>query len=298
VWLAVVLLCMFIHTSAMMPMSEAALAQWVSSESTFNTKRYGRIRLWGSIGFLVTVFVAGAWFDHQGMESFPAWAVGSLIALNISVWWLPKHQEVIRHDEVSPPVLGVLKLAKVRWFFAAVFCHVFAHIGIYVFLSLYLDALGYSKTMIGILWAISVATEIVWFFTQSRWLPLFSLSAWLVICACVMVLRMCLTAWWADALLALWIAQMLHAVTFATHHTVCISILTKHFPGRLRGRGQALYASIGYGIPGVLGALLGGLLSERFGLASIYAASVIMAVLACFCAWRTHYLSRRDSFLN
>jgi len=298
VWLAVVLLCMFIHTSAMMPMSEAALAQWVSSEGTFNTKRYGRIRLWGSIGFLVTVFVAGAWFDHQGMESFPAWAVGSLIALNISVWWLPKHQEVIRHDEVSPPVLGVLKLAKVRWFFAAVFCHVFAHIGIYVFLSLYLDALGYSKTMIGILWAISVATEIVWFFTQSRWLPLFSLSAWLVICACVMVLRMCLTAWWADALLALWIAQMLHAVTFATHHTVCISILTKHFPGRLRGRGQALYASIGYGIPGVLGALLGGLLSERFGLASIYAASVIMAVLACFCAWRTHYLSRRDSFLN
>ncbi len=298
VWLAVVLLCMFIHTSAMMPMSEAALAQWVSSEGTFNTKRYGRIRLWGSIGFLVTVFVAGAWFDHQGMDSFPAWAVGSLIALNISVWWLPKHQEVIRHDEVSPPVLGVLKLAKVRWFFAAVFCHVFAHIGIYVFLSLYLDALGYSKTMIGILWAISVATEIVWFFTQSRWLPLFSLSAWLVICACVMVLRMCLTAWWADALLALWIAQMLHAVTFATHHTVCISILTKHFPGRLRGRGQALYASIGYGIPGVLGALLGGLLSERFGLASIYAASVVMALLACVCAWRTHYLSRIDSFLN
>jgi PPP family 3-phenylpropionic acid transporter len=113
-----------------------------------------------------------------------------------------------------------------------------------------------------------------------------------------MVLRMCLTTWWADTLLALWIAQMLHAVTFATHHTVCISILTKHFPGRLRGRGQALYASIGYGIPGVLGALMGGLLSERFGLASIYAMSVIMALLACMCAWRTHHLSFKDSFLN
>jgi PPP family 3-phenylpropionic acid transporter len=289
---------MFIHTSAMMPMSEAALAQWVSSEGMFNAKRYGRIRLWGSIGFLVTVFVAGAWFDHQGMESFPAWAVGSLVALNVSVWWLPKHHEVAHHDKASPPVMGVLKLAKVRWFFATVFFHVFAHIGIYVFLSLYLDELGYSKTMIGILWAVSVATEIVWFFTQSRWLPLFSLSAWLVICAFVMVLRMGLTAWWADALLALWIAQMLHAVTFATHHTVCISILTKHFPGRLRGRGQALYASIGYGVPGVLGALLGGMLSERFGLASIYAASVFLALLAFSCAWRTHYLSRKDSVLN
>ena len=76
------------------------------------------------------------------------------------------------------------------------------------------------------------------------------------------------------------------------------SILTKHFPDRLRGRGQALYASIGYGIPGVLGALLGGVLSDSFGLASIYSASVFIALLACACAWRTHYLSRRDSFLN
>ena len=174
----------------------------------------------------------------------------------------------------------------------------FAHIGVYVFLSLYLDALGYSKTMIGILWAVSVATEIIWFFTQSKWLPLFNLSAWLIVCACVMVLRMCLTAWWADALIALWIAQMMHAVTFATHHTVCISILTKHFPGKLRGRGQALYASIGYGIPGVLGAMLGGLLSDSFGLTAIYVASVALALCACICAWRTHYLSRRDVFIE
>jgi PPP family 3-phenylpropionic acid transporter len=221
-----------------------------------------------------------------------------LVALNVSVWWLPKQRDVAHQAQTSPPVFGVLKQAKVRWFFASVFFHVFAHIGVYVFLSLYLDALGYSKTMIGILWAVSVGTEIVWFFTQSRWLPLFSLSAWLIVCAGVMVLRMSLTAWWAGTLVVLWIAQMMHAVTFATHHTVCISILTKHFPGRLRGRGQALYASIGYGIPGVLGALLGGLLSDSFGLVSIYQASVAMALVASACAWRTHYLSRRDSFLN
>lgn len=291
--LALVLLAMFVHTSAMMPMSEAALSQWVSSEGNFNAKRYGRIRLWGSIGFLVTVFLAGAWFDQQGMSSFPVWAVGSLVVLNASVWWLPKHSGAAHQDVVQVSVSAVLRQSKVQWFFAAVFFHVFAHIGIYVFLSLYLDALGYSKTMIGILWAVSVLTEIVWFFSQSRWLPLFSLSAWLGICSAVMVLRMGLTAWWADALWALWIAQMLHAVTFATHHTVCISILSKHFPGRLRGRGQALYASIGYGVPGVLGALLGGVLSEHFGLASIYSASLGMALIAAVCAWRTSVHSQR-----
>ena len=272
-WLALVLLLMFIHTSAMMPMSEAALA-------------------WGSLGFLVTVFVAGAWFEHQGMQSFPSWAVGSLLALNVSVWWLPNHREPAHHTAERVPVFTVLRQAKVQWFFATVFFHVLSHIGIYVFFSLYLDALGYSKTMIGVLWAVSVAAEIVWFFTQSRWLPKFSLSGWLLLCAAAMVLRMGLTTWAAGWLLALLLAQLLHALTFATHHTVCIALLSEYFPGRLRGRGQALYASIGYGVPGVLGALGGGALSDALGLRAVYAVSIVTAAVACGCAYQCRQANR------
>jgi PPP family 3-phenylpropionic acid transporter len=234
---------------------------------------------------LVTVFVAGAWFEAQGMASFPMWAVGSLLALNLSVWWLPNRKEAVHHDEVRPSVMPVLRQRKVQWFFAAVFFHVLSHIGIYVFFSLYLDELGYSKTMIGVLWAVSVAAEIVWFFTQSRWLPRFSLSTWMFICSAAMVLRMVITTSAADWLWALLFAQLLHALTFATQHTACIALLSHHFPGRLRGRGQALYASIGYGVPGVLGALGGGALSDAYGLSSVYAWSIATAVMACVCAW-------------
>jgi MFS transporter, PPP family, 3-phenylpropionic acid transporter len=286
VWIAGVLLLMFIHTSAMMPMSEAALAHLVSTDQGFDARRYGRVRLWGSLGFLVTVFVAGAWFEHQGMQSFPAWSVGSLVVLNLSVWWLPNRKESTHHEEARPPVMSVLRQRKVQWFFATVFFHVLSHIGIYVFFSLYLDELGYSKTMIGVLWAVSVAAEIVWFFTQSRWLPMFTLSMWLFICAAAMVLRMALTTWAAEWLGALLFAQLLHALTFATQHTACIALLSHHFPGRLRGRGQALYASIGYGVPGVLGALGGGALSDAFGLSFVYAISIGTAALACVCAWQ------------
>ena len=285
VWgLGLVLLLMFIHTSAMMPMSEAALAQWVSHDGAFDTRRYGRVRLWGSLGFLITVFVAGAWFEHHGMKSFPLWTVGSLVVLNLSVWWLPNHREAVHHTQERPPVWAVFKQRKVQLFFATVFFHVLSHIGIYVFFSLYLDALGYSKTMIGVLWAVSVAAEIVWFFTQSRWLPKLSLSTWLLVCAAAMLVRMVITTWLADVLLALLLAQLLHALTFATHHTVCIALLSHHFPGRLRGRGQALYASIGYGVPGVLGALGGGALSDALGFSAVYACSVVTSGLACGCA--------------
>ena len=53
VGLGIVLLLMFTHTSAMMPMSEAAMAHLVSQGGSFDAKRYGRVRLFGSVGFLI-----------------------------------------------------------------------------------------------------------------------------------------------------------------------------------------------------------------------------------------------------
>jgi PPP family 3-phenylpropionic acid transporter len=292
VGLGLVLLVMFTHTSSMMPMSEAAMAHLVSQGGAFDTKRYGRVRLWGSMGFLVTVFAAGAWFEAFGMQHFPGWTVLSLGAVLLSVWWLPDIKEASHHSDLHVPVGPVLRQKPVQWFFASTFFHVLSHIGIYVFFSLYLDSLGYSKTMIGVLWAVSVAVEIGWFFTQSRWLPRLPLTGWLVLCSATMLLRMGLTAAWADVLWVLLLAQTLHAVTFATHHTVCIALLSHHFPGRLRGRGQALYTVVAYGFPGVLGALLGGLISERWGLVSVFWVSVLtsgVATAAAYKVWRLQH---------
>lgn len=293
-WLAAVLFFMFLHTSAMMPMSEAAMAHLVSSGGSFDAKRYGRVRLWGSLGFLLTVFAAGAWFEHFGMGYFPLWTVLSLLALVFSVWRLPDLKESVPAHERKPPILPVLKKKSVQWFFVALFFHVLSHMGIYVFFSLYLDALGYSKTVIGLLWGVSVLAEIIWFFTQSRWLPLMSLNAWLVLCAAVTVLRMGLTASSAAVWPLLLLAQCLHAFTFAAHHAVCTALLSHHFPAKLRGCGQALYAVLGYGLTGVLGGLAGGVLSSRFGLASIFWATVLTSTVATVCAWQVWRLSHRS----
>ena len=292
VWLGVVLLVMFTHTSSMMPMSEAAMAHLVSQGGAFDAKRYGRVRLFGSLGFLVTVFVAGAWFEGFGMKHFPAWTVLSLFAVTVSVWLLPDLKEAVPAVHVKVQVAPVLRQRPVQWFFVAAFFHVLSHIGIYVFFSLFLDSLGYSKILIGILWAMSVVVEIGWFYTQSKWMPKLPLSAWLVVCSAVMLLRMGLTAQWAHLLWVLLLAQVLHALTFAAHHTVCIALLSHHFPGRLRGRGQALYTVVAYGFPGVIGGLLGGMLSDRFGLASVYWASMVtsaIATAAAYKVWRHHH---------
>ena len=65
------------------------------------------------------------------------------------------------------------------------------------------------------------------------------------------------------------LAQLTHAITFAGHHAACIALVSRHFPGRLRGRGQALYSALGYGLSGVLGGVGGGWLIERCGFGAL-----------------------------
>jgi PPP family 3-phenylpropionic acid transporter len=171
------------------------------------------------------------------------------------------------------------------------FFHVLTHVAIYSFYSLYLDSLGYSKAMIGSLWALSVAVEVLGFLTQGRWLHLLTLSKWIWVCACVLLLRMTLIAVGAESLWVLALAQVLHTATFAIHHSVCISWLSKHFPARLRGRGQALYSIVGYGATGVLGALGGGYISEHWGLSVVFWAAIPVACMAVVAAWRLQKIS-------
>lgn len=282
-WIGLVLLVLFTHTSSMMSLTEAAMAHLVAGD----WGRYGRIRLWGSAGFMFTVFAAGAWFEARGMKDFPAWAAVTLGGVLLCTWWLPDVREKPVHEHLArPPVAPVLRQPGVRWFFGALFFHVMAHFSIYGFLSLYLDALGYSKAMIGTLWAVSVLVEIAWFFGQGRWIGQFRMPRWLVICGVATVVRMALTAGLGESLVALFIAQALHALTFASHHTACIAMVSEHFPGRLRGRGQALFTVTGYGAGGVLGVLAGGLVVSRFGYEVMFTAAMVLGMLATWCAWR------------
>ena len=316
------LLFLFSHTSGMMSMNEAAMAHLVSEGGQFDAKRYGRIRLCGSVGFMVSVFLAGAWFQGQGMATFPVWAIASLALLTLAAWCLPtllEHETPSRtpadnsaQNSLEAPtraltegakrdasnsaastrsvtmvsVTSVLRQPQVRWFLAALFFHVLAHMGLYVFFSLYLDALGYSKTQIGILWAVAVVVEIAWFFTQGRWLPRFSLTGWLMLASVVAFFRMGFTALAGTSLWMMLLLQCLHGITFAAHHTACVALISHYFPGALRGRGQAIYTLVGYGLTGVVGGTLGGVLVSAFGLASVYWACSVSALVGWYGAWR------------
>ncbi|MDA7417432.1 MFS transporter [Xenophilus arseniciresistens] len=288
-WIFLVLLVMFIHTGSMMSLTEAALAQLVAGD----WGRYGRIRMCGSAGFLLTVFVAGAWFEHFGMGHFPAWATATLALVLLATLRLPVMREPRgTRTEARQPVMPVLRQPAVRWFFASLFFHVTAHFSVYGFISLYLDSLGYSKSSIGLLWAVSVVAEVLWFWLQGHVIGRLRMPQWLLLCGAATVLRLGMTAWMAHWMWAVIIAQLLHALSFAAHHTTCVALVSRHFTGQLRGRGQALFTVIGYGFGGVIGVLAGGAAAQRFGFVTMFGAATALALIGSLCAWRVTRLER------
>ena len=117
------------------------------------------------------------------------------------------------------------------------------------------------------------------------------MTQWLVVCGLAMVLRMALTGGAPDSLPILAVAQVLHALTFATHHTACIALVTQHFPGRLRARGQALFTITGYGLGGVIGVVAGGALASRTSFEWMFFSAAAVALLGTACAWHANKVS-------
>ena len=161
-----------------------------------------------------------------------------------------------------------------------------AHTSLYAFYSLYLSSLGYSNGEIGLLWGIGVVVEVIWFYSQGRWQHRLSMHGWLIVAALASALRFGLIAAFGAWVGVLVVAQCLHALSFAAQHSACIAVITRHFPGRLRGRGQALYTVLGYGASGVIGGVVGGAMSESLGLSSVFWTASGVALAAAWCCRR------------
>jgi PPP family 3-phenylpropionic acid transporter len=281
---ALVTLCMFLANSGVVPLYEALLSQHLHTPQGIDTARYGRVRMWGSVGFIVAVTAFGALLEWTGIAIFPAFVACMNLLLLGAALRLPATHTAAVHAEPAPPVLPLLRRPEVAWFFASIFFTVLAHTSLYAFFSLYLVSLGYGKWAVGALWAVSVIVEIVFFWYQGRWFPRLSAHRWLEVVAGLTTLRFVATAAggaWAPVLL---LAQLTHAITFAAHHAACISLVHQLFPGRLRGRGQALYTMLGYGFSGVLGGLGGGWVISHMGFQAVFWAAALCGVAAWFCA--------------
>ncbi len=277
-----------LFTSAQGPISEALMLSSMRGDLT----HYGRLRLWGSVGFIVSVTLSGYLLDWQGIELMP-WIALLMLLMVTSVTFSMKEEQVAHPAHQSTSVRQLLARKSVLSFFASTFLMIAAHSSLYVYYSLYLSDIGYSKTVIGLMWSLGVIAEIIFFFYQAPLFRRFGVRKLMLLSLVIAVLRFLMIGWGAESLWVLLLAQVLHAATFGVHHSASVATLQRWFTGPLQARGQALYISISYGLGGTLGGLLLSACWDTFGAQLVYLLAAIMSLLA-FVAAKLSYQWQDD----
>lgn len=282
--LAVLMLVLFFLTAAQMPIGETIALDLARGDAG----RYGRMRMWGSVGFIVTVLGAGPLLDRFGLAALP-WLMAGAMALLVGVTLRLPEQPLQRATRRGASLGQRLREPAVLAFLASAFLMVFAHAALYSFFSLFLERHGYSTTAIGGIWAIGVLAEIALFMLQRHLFDRLSAMRLLAFSFLVCGLRFAMIGASEGALWVLVLAQLMHAATFGLHHSASMAVLHRWFEPAQQGRAQAAFIVVAYGLGGSVGGLAAGWLWEHLS----PTAAFFGAAVAGMAGWAAVVLAAR-----
>jgi len=260
-------------TSASMPLTESLTMSHLRPA----VSRYGSIRLWGSVGFIITVTLVGYALDVLPVASL-LWMVLATYALSwLCALAIPDAPGGGGHAEPEP-VWNILRRPEVAALLGACFLMSLAHGPQYAFFSIYLVDHGYSKSAVGWMWTVGVVAEIGVFLLMPALMRRYSLSAILLVCFAAAAVRFFTIGWGVDSTSLLFAAQLLHGLSFGAYHATAVTAIHRWFQGANQVRGQAIYLSVSFGAGGVLGSALSGLGWDSIGPAWTFSCAAFAAL--------------------
>jgi PPP family 3-phenylpropionic acid transporter len=285
VWvLTTVLLIFSFFWSAVLPQFEVLTLNYLGSRQAHS---YGRVRLWGSVGFIAAVFICGAIFDWVPLSAFP-WIICTVLLM---LWWSSLMVPPQEDSPVTADGLGqesFLQIARKRhiWGYLIAVILMMASFGPYYgFFSILLKDTGYPLISVSLFWCVAVAAEVLIFVYIRQLYQFVGIRNLLLASIALAALRWVITGWVPENVALMTFAQALHAFSFAAFHACMIEFIRRLFPHHQHGKGQAMFNSLGYGAGSVIGALLAGLVWDDLG-ADTYFYAAGLTVLAFFFAYR------------
>lgn len=247
-WLIIGTVCLTaIFWSATLP---AAEAYGVAAGSRKGLD-YGRMRLWGSIAFIVSGIAMGEISDKWSLNLLPWWLL--LFSLLLIGAALLQRGPVLLRPSASLPQLGdIAALLKTRRFVLVAFGTGLiqaSHSVFYVFGTVHWQSLNYSDRTIGLLWAVGVIAEIALFAVSGRLTECFNVARLAILAGFLGIIRWGLMAM-DPPLGLLFLVQATHAFTFGAVHLAAMRYLGNEIAPNLMATGQSLYAAL-------IGALMG-----------------------------------------
>ncbi len=272
-WTYAILLASFsAFWNAVLPQTEVVTLSALKAEP----QRYAGVRLWGSVGFIITVNVLGVLLDLISITWLGPWLLACLALLFLNSLFLP--EEPVRKDHNDDRrFLDRVWQADVWPFFVIVMLLQLSFGPYYTFFSIHLESLGYERLTIGLLWSLGVLCEIILFTRMSDLLKRYSLRSLLLVSLVATALRWVGIGFLADSLWILLPLQALHALSFGVVHAASIDFVRRVFGAGSAGQGQAMYSAASFGLGGALGAWGAGWLFSDFGAGATFLAGAVAA---------------------
>ena len=270
------MMAMSIFTSSTLPLAESLTLSHLSASKENNT--YSRIRLWGSVGFIVAAFFLGYLIDLLSIKTL-VWALLlAQLTIFILTFYIPEKKEQVIYP-VKRSILKVIKNREVIAMLLGSGLMVSSHGLLYNFYSIFLTDNSYSSFTIGALWSIGVISEIFIFLLMPKILTKINLKKILLISLALAILRFFLIGNFVNNIYIIVIAQILHAATFGSFHVASIQIIEYFFNKDHHARGQSIYNSITYGVGGAIGGMGGGLMINAYGASHTFMLSALLPLL-------------------
>ncbi|UFH50207.1 MFS transporter [Pseudomonas sp. KNUC1026] len=258
---------------------------------------YGRIRVWGSVAFLLVALMGGALIASLDKQGILTALVGTIaLILVASVLLLPTGVPGAQPTNTEASLRPFLRSKGFMLFLLAASLIQGSHAVYFTFATLHWISEGLSASSIGALWAVSLAVELAFFFFGKPVVQRLGPINVLVLGGIAAAARWCLIGM-SSNIAVLAVAQSLHAATFGASHFAAMLLIMGSVDKRLCATAQGLYSSAIMGLSMGVFVLLAGPLYATYGHAAFYvmAAAAAAGATLLWCARRAVFKVSADS---
>ncbi len=247
------------------PLIDSATLQALSAPGQ-DPSGYGRVRLWGSVGFLAMAWLAGGRVD-AGHDPLLL-GVPLMGATLLFSFAFP-----LRASAGPAPILPALRVLFRQPFLLPLLLMVTLHgltLSVYdTFFSAHVQALGHPSTVTGAAVVVGVGLEIAVMRAGQPLLAWLGAPRALFLATIVGIPRWALTAW-VTSPVALVAVQALHGVTFGLFWIAAVHLMAARAPRAVAASAQSLHAAASYGVGALAGAFMAGGVREHLGTTAIF----------------------------
>ena len=235
---------------------------------------YGRLRLWGSLAFVVGALASAPLVGRFSPAVVPVLLLLAALPLAPALARLPREQAAPAGRSRAP---WTLLTPPLRAFLATAFLLQVSSGAWTGFYAVHTASLGFSDAVPGLTWGLAVIAEIALFFWGARLVERIAPSRLIVVVLLLTALRWALTAVTRSEAVVVAL-QTGHAITFSAFHLASVLLLARLVPAESRTGGQALYGGVAFGLGGTAGLAFAGALVDRIGTSRVFALEAVLAL--------------------